>query len=71
MDLRNGRITMGELWKNPQARAILQREFPEIAGNPMMLRMAMGMSLSRVIPHARKHYSQQKVDGVIRQLQAV
>lgn len=71
MNLRNGQITMRELWQNPQAKAILQREFPEIAGNPVMLRMAMGMSLNRVIPHARKHYPQKKVDNVIRQLQAI
>lgn len=69
MDLRNGRITVGELWQNPKARAILQREFPQFAGNPMLLRMGMGMPLSKVLGFARGRVPQAKIDQVLEALQ--
>ena len=71
MDLRNGRITIGELWRNPQARAVLQQEFPQYANNPMLLRMAMGMPLGRVLDHARGRVSQAKIDRALQRLQAL
>lgn len=69
MDLRNGRIVMGELWQNPQARAILRQEFPELDRNPMLLRMGMRMPLSRVLQHVRGKVSQEKVDRALQRLQ--
>ena len=69
MDLRNGRITMAELWENPRARAILQQEFPQFARNPMMLRMGLRMPLSRVLEHARGRVPQEKVERALQRLQ--
>jgi hypothetical protein len=69
MDLRNGRITMAELWKNPKARTILQQEFPQIVRNPVMMRMGMGMTLGRVLEHARGRVPQEKLDRALKQLQ--
>ena len=69
MDLRNGRIMMSELWENPQARAILQQEFPQFARNPMMLRMGLRMPLSRVMEYARGRVPQAKVERALQRLQ--
>ncbi len=69
MDLRNGRILMGELWQNPKARAIIQEEFPQVTRNPMLLRMGLGMPLSRVLEHVRGRVPQAKVDQALRRLQ--
>lgn len=69
MDLRNGRIMMSELWSNPRARAILQQEFPQIVRNPLMMRMGMGMSLGRVLEHARGKVPQHKLDHALQRLQ--
>ena len=69
MDLRNGRIAMGELWQNPQAKAILRQEFPELDHNPMLLRMGMRMPLSRVLQHVRGKVPQEKVDRTLQRLQ--
>ena len=69
MDLRNGRIMMSELWENPQARAILQQEFPQFARYPMMLRMGLRMPLSRVLEYARGRVPQAKVERALQRLQ--
>jgi hypothetical protein len=60
---------MSELWENPQARAILQQEFPQFARNPMMLRMGLRMPLSRVLEYARGRVPQAKVERALQRLQ--
>jgi len=40
--------TFGELLDNPQAKAVLDRQFPGISSNPMMA-MARGMSLNALL----------------------
>lgn len=60
---------MSEVWKNPRAKAIIQQEFPQIANNPMLLRMGLGMPLSRVLEHVRGKVPQEKVERVLRRLQ--
>jgi hypothetical protein len=49
MDLRNGTITVSEVLRQPGARQILQRYFPKVAGNPLMLNLASSWSLNQVI----------------------
>ena len=36
MDLRNGRITIGELLSDPAARQVLARRFPQLLGRPIV-----------------------------------
>ncbi len=36
MDLKNYNITVGEVLKNPQAKAMLQKELPMIMRHPML-----------------------------------
>ncbi len=35
MDLRNGQITLGELWDNTAARAVFQKRVPMLAKHPV------------------------------------
>ena len=48
MDLRNGRITLGELAKDPRARALVDREFPGILNHPMA-GLFMGLTLDQAM----------------------
>ena len=36
MNLKNGQITVGEVLSNPNARALLQREYPALLNHPML-----------------------------------
>ncbi len=70
MDLRDYKITVGELLKNKQAAALLEKEFPELAKSPM-LRFASGMPLAKVLQMAEKRISKEKIDSVLRALKQI
>jgi hypothetical protein len=70
MDLRNNQITVGEILTNPQAKALLNREFPEVA-SPFLLSLAHNMTLASIIELAKGRYSQDKIDKVLAELQAM
>lgn len=36
MDLRQGKITLGEILRHPQARELLTRELPQFARSPLL-----------------------------------
>ncbi len=38
MDLRNGAISLGEIVRDPKARALVDREFPGILNHPFARR---------------------------------
>ena len=67
MDLKNGNITLRELMANPQAKALLQREFPQFASGPMLM-LGKNMSLNSILSHARGKVPQPQLDRVLRQL---
>ncbi len=68
MDLRNQKITFGEIMKNQQAASLLKKEFPQWADSPLM-RMASAMPLSKVLRIAAKHVPQEKIDAVLSKLE--
>jgi hypothetical protein len=70
MDLRNNQITVGEILKNPQAKALLNREFPEVA-NPFLLSLAHNMTLASILALAQNRYPQDRIDRVLAELQAM
>ena len=35
MDLKNGKITLGELWDNPRSREVFQKKVPMLAKHPL------------------------------------
>ncbi len=70
MDLKNNEITVGEVISNPEAKALLKREFPEVV-NPMMLLMARHMTLAAVLKLAGDRYPQDKIQKALSELQAL
>lgn len=70
MDLRNNKITIGELLSHPKARAIAQREFPQLAASPMMMRMASMMTLQQALGYAGG-LEREQVDRILRELSAI
>ena len=48
MDLKNNRVTVGEVLAYPGARALLKKELPDLANSPL-LGLAKNMPLSNVI----------------------
>ena len=70
MDLRNNRITIGEILVYPRGRAILERYFPEIM-NPFLLVIAERMILSNILKLAQGANAQDQIDRVISGLKAI
>ena len=35
MDLKNDKITLGELWDNPKSRSVFQKRIPMLAKHPL------------------------------------
>lgn len=68
MDLRKNKITLGELMDNTQAAEILKKEFPEWADSPL-IKMASGMTISKVLKVAGKHVPKEKLAEVITKLE--
>ena len=70
MDLRQGRITLNEILRHPQARALLVRELPQFAHSPL-LGLAGGMTLNQILTHAKGRVEPQKIQSVLEQLKAL
>lgn len=70
MELRDNQITVGEILANPQAKALLNREFPEVA-NPFLLSLGRGMTLASILEIAKGRYPQEKIDRALAELQAI
>ncbi|MCX7614591.1 MAG: hypothetical protein N2Z65_02400 [Clostridiales bacterium] len=70
MDLKNYKIKMGEILKNPMAKEILLKEFPEFM-SPFMIKMSQNMPLEDVLKMAKGRVSPAKIDKVIAQLQVL
>jgi hypothetical protein len=70
MNLRNNEITIGEIIDNPAGKELAQREFPEVM-NPLMLQFARNMTLAKVLELAKDRYSQEKINKVLAELQAI
>lgn len=71
MDLRNNQITVGEVLSNPQARALMQRQFPALFRNQMMLRRAWNMPLGRALNMASRYVPQSVINQTLNQLRAL
>ena len=65
--------TLGEILDNPQAKALLDKQFPGISTNPMVS-MVKGMSLNQLLtmPQAAQFgLTKEKVEGVLTQINQV
>lgn len=70
MDLRNNRITIGEILAYPRGRAILNRNFP-VMMNPFLLVIAEKMILSNILKLAQGPNARDQIDKIISDLTAV
>jgi hypothetical protein len=70
MDLKDNKITIGEILKNPKAKAILIRNFP-VLNNGFLLRMSHSMSLENTFKLATGHCDQDQIQKVIFSLNAI
>lgn len=71
MNLRNNQITVGEVLSNPRARAMMQRQFPILFRNQMMLRRAWNMPLSQAMNMASRYVSPSVINQTLDQLRAL
>ena len=70
MQLYNHNVTVGRLLANPQARAVIDREFPGLLQNPMV-RFARRMTLRQILQRARGIVPQEKIERVLRELESL
>lgn len=71
MDLKNGTITVSEILAHPEAFALLQEYFPQIAQNPLALTMAKNWSLRQVLQLAQANVPPQTVLELQQKLEAL
>lgn len=67
MDLKNGKVTVGELMDHPGARAVLQKRFPMLMKHPMM-GAARTITLEQILAVAREFAPQKKIDEALSDL---
>ena len=67
MDLKNNKIKLGEVLKNPQAKSVLERAFPQWMESPM-LKMAKHMPLCEILRLAQNHVPEAEIQSVLEKL---
>jgi len=67
MDLKNHRITVGELLDYPPARAVFQRRFPFVMRSPMV-GASRTVTLEQLISMARPYVSQKVINETLDEL---
>lgn len=70
MDLRNNRITIGELLNNPKAKAVLASELPEMSGSPYLI-LVRGMTLEKVISKWGGHIPPERLQRIVKKLKEI
>lgn len=68
MNLRENKITLGELMQNPNAKTILEQELPRYMNHPM-LKFAYSMPLSGIINFSAGKVPPSKVNSILKQLE--
>jgi len=67
LDLKNGKITVGELLDNAGSRGVFQRRFPMVMKHPMV-GAARTVTLEQLIAFARSYIPQKKIDETLEEL---
>ena len=70
MNLKNNRITVGELMDYAPARAVFQKRFPMVMRHPM-LGAARTVTLEQVIAIAKNYVPENKIRETLSELQKV
>ena len=61
MDLKNNKITVGELMDHPGARAVFQKRFPMVMKHPL-LGAARTVTLEQVLAFAQAYVPPKKIN---------
>lgn len=67
LDLKNNKITVGELLDDPASRAVFQRRFPMVMKHPMV-GAARTVTLEQLIAFARAYLPQKKINETLEDL---
>lgn len=70
MDLKNNKITLGEILESPKGEFIFNKLFPELM-NPFLLNVAKKMTLENTLKLATGTDAQDKISYVIDKLEAI
>ena len=70
MNLKNNRITVGELMDYEPAKAVFQKRFPMVMRHPM-LGAARTVTLEQVIAVAKGYVPEKKIQETLNELQKV
>ena len=70
LDLKNYQITVRELLSDPQARQLLQREFPKWCHSPL-ISLVQNMTLQGVLGLAKPHVPVSKINRVLSELEQI
>ena len=68
MDLKNNKITVGELLDSPAARAVFQRRFGKLMRHPMV-GAAHSLTLRQLAEMAAVYLPQKVIQDTLRELQ--
>lgn len=67
MNLKNNKVTVGELMDYAPARAVIQKRFPMVMRHPMM-GAARTMTLEQILAVAVAYVPQKKLDEALSEL---
>ena len=67
MDLKNNKITVGELMDHPGARAVFQKRFPMVMKHPL-LGAARTFTLEQVLAFAQAYVPPKKINETLNDL---
>ena len=70
MNLKNNKVTVGELMDYAPAKAVVQKRFPMVMRHPM-LGAARSITLEQVIALAGEYVPQKKIQETLSELQKV
>lgn len=70
MNLKNNRITVGELLDYAPAKAVIQKRFPMVMRHPMM-GAARTMTLEQILAAAKPYIPQKKLEETLNELRKV
>lgn len=70
MNLKNNRITVGELLDNPASKAVFQRRFPMVMKHPM-LGAARTVTLEQLIAFAKSYIPSQVIQDTLQELKRI
>ena len=67
MNLRDNKITLGELWDNPRSRAVFQKKVPMLAKHPLK-GAARTVTLEQLRDFLSGWVPEGMIDGVVQEL---